>query len=152
MKRSVEEPNNGRVGAFGKKSANQQREMGESLSEIEKMKREAKEHRYGTPRPGPVSLTGDKARQPNEVVARKCFIKKPEEEHRVQSKSEILRSDLKDSKESRVRISVRSNTQKEKISQILQRYGKHKEGESKASALKQSRQKRIGFVGIEEIV
>lgn len=104
---------NGQEGNFSKKGIDQKKEMEASVSEIEKLKRKAKEQRHAKPKPSLVAqVSGEKAHNPAKIHGRQCFVKKPEEGH---EKGGIKATESGRAKESRVSAHAQITKRKRKL-------------------------------------
>lgn len=105
------------------KQKSENNEMKVSIGDIEKLKKKAKEKQLqGTPRPNRLITVNESVNNNNYSENRKMFKKKdetPDQTHTIQSQ-------IKDDK--KVDINQSINSRKERINQLLSRYGKNKEG------------------------
>lgn len=138
---------NGQRGNFSKKAIRSKQSLNESESEIDKLKRLAKEKRIVAGTSKPLSVVSEtRGGSQLEIARMKCFAKKSQEKKpslgvRVKSRTKVGKPETR---ERRLDIDQSINSRKERISQLLSRYGKNKDsgagkGQQKESLLSGSK-------------
>ena len=103
----------------------EQNQMKGSIGEIEKLKRIAKGKDQHTPRPNYIPVENNNKNEPHEYSGNRKMFKKKEENS---IKTHTIQSHTKDVSSSNVDINESINSRKDRINQLLSRYGKNKEG------------------------
>jgi hypothetical protein len=116
-------------GSMGQLNNAQKREGKVSLKEINEIKKETRGgKKVETPRPSVGVEVGKREVETREVISSKCFMKKSENEGKAEISNVNAHEEMKNKN---LDINESISSRKERINQLLSRYGKNKDGKGK---------------------